>query len=597
MVDTNSRSQRLVSTFRSKRREFLAVAGAGIGLGILSGHTAATQAGANDGPDRAEENAVTDPRFADTVLYNGRIITVDGAFSIVDGVAIRDGRFIATGGRGDVMPHNGPNTEEIDLGGRTVVPGLVDSHLHQLSVGLDLSKADLFDARTVSDVVAVVESEVQGTPAGEWVQTSSSWHEGQLEEKRLPTRDDLDPVSPDNPVFIPRGGHVCTVNSAALDRAEIDASTDDPEGGTIVRDPDTGEPTGVLLETARDLVEEHIPNPTREERNAAIPRAMEELNARGITAALEPGLSIGDMRAYMEFQATGTPTVRTDMLARVHSIEDVEEATSHYFRGFGDEMLKVGGMKYLIDGGVEGAALKEPYEIVEGVQEDPTYRGHLILPPGGRDEYREMLELAADRGFQVQTHAVGDRAIELVVDEYADIDEEVDVGELRWAVMHNFLPTQSSMEQMAALDVVATVQNHPTRLGFNQLEWWGEERGNYAIPIRDLLDTDVMVSGGTDANVVPWRPFESLWWMVTRNTVGAGTLGAGQAVSREEALRLWTYNSAYAMNWEDKIGSIEPGKLADIAVLDTDYLECSADDIVDISVDMTMVGGDVVHQA
>ncbi|MFC3957141.1 amidohydrolase [Halovivax cerinus] len=597
MTDGDSQFEELGVELHSKRRTFMAATGAG--LGILGTNSAAARRETTDDPTPTDERRRTvagNARFADTVLFNGQILTVDDAFSVADGVAIRDGRFVAVGGRGDVKRLAGPNTEEIDLGGRTVVPGLVDSHLHMLSVGLDLAKADLFDARSVADVIAVVEAEAQETPAGEWVQTSSSWHEGQLDEKRLPTRDDLDPVSPDNPVFVPRGGHVCTVNSAALDLAGIDASTDDPAGGTIVRDPDTGEPTGVLLETARDLVEGLIPEPTREERKAAIPRAMGELNARGVTAALEPGLSIADMRAYMEFRTTGTPTVRTDMLARVHSIDDVDAATSHYARGFGDGMLKVGGMKYLIDGGVEGAALHEPYEIVDGVQEDPTYRGHLILPPGGRDEYREMLELAADRGFQVQTHAVGDRAIDLVMEEYAAVDESVDVGDLRWAVMHNFLPTEWSMEQMAALDVVATVQNHPTRLGFNQLEWWGDDRGNYAIPIRDLLDAGVAVAGGTDANVVPWRPFESLWWMVTRQTVGAGTLGADQAISREEALRLWTIGSAYAMHWEDEIGSIEPGKLADLAVLDTDYLRCAADDIVDVSVDMTMVGGDIVHR-
>jgi len=600
MVNKESLQRKLTDSFHSNRREFLAATGASVGFGMLSTQSAGAQSDESNGGDESGQDqgsSVANARFADTVLLNGKVLTVDEDFSVASSVAIRDNRFLAVGNQGEINPLNGPNTQEIDLGGRTVIPGLVDSHIHQLSVGLDIEKAALFDARSIADVVDVVESEVQDTPEGEWVTTSSGWHEGQLEEKRLPTRNDLDPVSPNNPVFIPRGGHVCTVNSVALNEADIDKNTSDPEGGTIVRESETGEPTGVLLETARDLVEELVPEPTREERKEAIPRAMEELNARGVTAALEPGLSFSDMRAYMETRTTGNPTVRTDMLVWVSSLEDVEEAANHYFRGFGDEMLKIDGIKYLIDGGVEGAALKEPYETVEGVQENPDYRGHLILPPGGREEYREMLELAAESGFQVQTHAVGDRAIELVVDEYVNIDQETSVGDLRWAVMHTFLPTQQSMEKMAEHDIVTTVQNHPTRLGFNQVQWWGEERGNYAIPIRNLLDNDIMVGGGTDANVVPWRPFESIWWMVTRNTIVAGMLGASQSISREEALQLWTRNSAYTMHWEDKIGSIEPGKLADLAVLDTDYLECNEDEIIDISVDMTMLGGEVVHRS
>lgn len=536
--------------------------------------------------------------YPDRVLYDGTIVTVDESFSIVEAVAIRDGRFLAVGDTERIRSLAGPETDEIDLEGRTVIPGLVDSHIHLRQVGVDLDRVPLFEATSIEDVLTAIGDEASNTPDGEWVIAGWGWHESQLDENRLPRRRELDEVAPDNPVFIPRGYHVAVLNSPALARAGIDSETAGPEGGTIVRDTETGEPNGVLLETAREeLAEPVLPERGYEEYVADIQRGMAELNSRGVTAALEPGLQRDELRAYMAVQQQGEATVRTDALVRVYNLDDVEEMSAYFARDFGNELFKIGGTKYMIDGGVEGARLREPYNVVEGVQEDEEYRGHLILPPGGESELREMARRIADLGHQLQTHVVGDAAMEQLVDIYEAADEHASIDDLRWTFIHVFLPTPAVLDRLESLGVHCAVQNHPTYLGQNMREFWGEERAGDAIPLDTLTDRSFTVGGGTDAPVVPWFPFESLWWMVTRTTVTAGPLGEHEAISREEALRLWTRDAAYTMAWEDEIGSIEPGKRADLAVLDTDYLSCEPDEIRNIGVELTMLGGDVVYES
>jgi predicted amidohydrolase YtcJ len=535
-------------------------------------------------------------RTPDTILYDGKICTVDEAFRIASAVAIEDGAFLAVGDSAEIRPMAGPETDEIDLEGRTVIPGLVDSHVHVRQVGMDLERVALFEATSVDEVLEAVGDRATEAPDGEWVLAGWGWHESQLDERRLPTRSELDGVAPDNPVFIPRGAHVAVLNSAAMDRAGIDASTEAPEGGTIVCDPETERPNGVVLEAAREkLVEPVLPERGYDSYREDIRRAVAELHSRGVTAALEPGLERDELRAYMDLQREGELTLRTDALLWVDELADVEEAAAYFGRDFGNEMLKVGGTKFMLDGGVEGAKLKQPYNVVEGVQEREGYDGHLLLPPGGEAEFRKMARRIAELGHQFQTHAVGDRALELLIDVYADAAEVRSLEELRWTMMHVFLPTDEVLDRAEELGVHCTVQHHPTYLGQNMVDLWGEERAGRAIPLDSLADRDLVVGGGTDAPVVPWLPFQSLGWMVTRETVTAGTLGPEEALTREAALRRWTIDAAYTMAWEDEIGSIEPGKRADLAVLDTDYLTCPADRIRDISVEVTMVGGEIVH--
>lgn len=536
--------------------------------------------------------------YPDSILYDGRIRTVDDAGRVVEAVATRDGRFLAVGDTDEIRALAGPDTTERDLRGRTAIPGLVDSHVHLRQVGMDLARVTLFDARSIADVLDAVAEAAAERADGEWVLAGWGWHESHLAEDRLPTRDELDGAAPDNPVFVPRGAHVAVLNSAALAAVGIDGDTPDPEGGTVVRDAETGEPNGVVLETARtELVEPALPDRGVDDFVADVERAMAELNARGVTTVMEPGLEREELRAFQRVAVEGDPTVRTAAYVRVYGADDVRDAASYFHRGFGDDVLTVNGVKYMLDGGVEGARLSEPYRVVEGVQEEEGYRGHYILPEGGEEELRELYRLAAERGMQAQTHVVGDAAIGTLLDAYEAASEVRDIEPLRWAAMHVFLPTDEQIERMCELGVVATVQHHPTYLGANMERLWGEERAARGIPIRSLLDAGLDVGGGTDAPVVPWHPFEAIWWMVTRSTITAGTLGPDEAITPEEALRLWTRDAAYTIHWEDEVGSVEPGKRADLAVLDRDVVTCPPEDIRDTSVELTVFDGEVVHEA
>src|SRR5882757_4403403 len=251
---------------------------------------------------------------ADLVLRGGKVITVDRDWRVAQAVAIRDGRFLAVGDGAAIAGHIGPNTQVIELAGKTVVPGLIDSHLHQLFAGLNGPAVQLLGSRTVADVQNAIAERVARTEPGKWLMASSGWHESILDEGRMPTRHELDRVSPDNPVFIPRGGHVVTVNSKALELAGIGKDTPNPDGGVIVRDAN-GEATGVLLETAANLARKVLP-PAPGNLAELLKIAMRDLNSYGITGVVEPGLNEQQVALYRDMNAAGEMTVRTDVLYR-----------------------------------------------------------------------------------------------------------------------------------------------------------------------------------------------------------------------------------------------------------------------------------------
>jgi predicted amidohydrolase YtcJ len=234
---------------------------------------------------------------------------------------------------------------------------------------------------------------------------------------------------------------------------------------------------------------------------------------------------------------------------------------------------------------------------VPGEQPDPNYRGVLLLPPGGEDEYVEGLKLAAAAKVQVQTHAVGDETIDVIVRSYERVNAETPIKDLRWTIMHLFLPTESALKRMAQIGIMVTAQDHAVLLGHNQRRWWGDRRAAYAIPIRSMLDAGLQVGGGTDGPVVPVDPFLSMWWMTTRGTLNGYKLGPEQAITPREALQLYTINNATIMGVEKDRGSIETGKLADLAVLSQDVLSVPPDAIRDTKALMTIVDGKIVHRA
>lgn len=534
---------------------------------------------------------------ADLILHNGRVHTVDRADTAAEAIAIRADRIVAVGDSRTVLAQTGAGTEVIDLAGRTVVPGLIDSHLHMLFAALNAPAVQLLEARSIADVQKAIAARVAATPSGGWVQSSSGWHEGLLAEGRLPTRFELDQVSPEHPVFIPRGGHVATVNSRALALAGITRETPDPPGGVIVRDPVAGEATGVLLETAAAFVRRVLPPPPpAAERARLLTAIMRELNGYGIVSVVEPGLDEAGIRLYEQVRDAGGMTVRTDLLYRATTLEQVRRGLT-FASVRSDSWLRFAGIKFPLDGGVEGARLLQPYRIVPGEQPDPDYRGVLLLPPGGEDEYVEALKLIARANLQAQTHAVGDETIDVIMRSYGRVNAELPLRNLRWTIMHLFLPGDAALKSMADLGIMATMQDHAVLLGHNQRRWWGDERAARAIPIRRTIDAGVLVGGGTDGPVVPIDPFLSMWWMTTRGTLNGYVLGPDQAITPREALRLYTHNNSVTMGQEAERGSLEVGKLADVAVLSQDILAVPPDAIRNTRALMTIVGGRIVHRS
>ena len=531
---------------------------------------------------------------ADLVLRGGRVITVDKDWRLTQAIAIKNGRFIAVGANEAVAAHVGPSTQIIELAGKTVVPGLINSHLHQLFAGLNGPAVQLLGARTIADVQKAIAERVERTEAGKWVIASSGWHESILAEGRMPTRHELDKVSSNNPVFIPRGGHVVTVNSKALELAGIAKDTPNPQGGVIVRDADS-EATGVLLESAAYLVRKILPPPPSNMAEL-LKIAMRDLNSYGIVGVIEPGVDERQMALYRAVHEAGDMTVRTDVLYRALRKADVEKGIAAIKAQKNDDMLRFVGIKFPLDGGVEGGRMSWPYRIVPGEQTEAGYRGVLLLPPGGEDEYVEALKLIAEAGLQAQTHAVGDETIDVIVRAYERINRAMPIRELRWTIMHLFHPSDAALKKMAEIGIMATMQDHPVLLGHNQRRWWGDEHAAYAIPIRKAIDAGVLVGGGTDGPVVPVDPFLSMWWMTTRQVLKGHALGTEHAITPKEALALYTINNARIMGVERERGSIEPGKLADLAVLSQDTLSVAPDAIRDTKALMTIVGGKIVYR-
>lgn len=534
----------------------------------------------------------------DLLLKNANVMTLDARATKCRALAVAGGRIFALGEEAEGLAASARTV--IDAGGRTVIPGLFDSHIHTVGGAMNELAVSLEAARSIADVQAAFAERAKRVAPGAWILGGSGWHESQLAEGRMPRRDELDAVTPANPVFLRRGGHVAVANSAAFRIAGIGKSTPDPKDGVIARDPASGEPSGMLVERAAfNLVLKHVPPPTRADYVEGLSRFTAKLNSRGVTSTLEPGLNLEEIGAYMELWRQGKMTTRARLLQRVSCLDDVQALSSVIAPEFGNDWLRIGGFKYMADGGVEAAYLREPYKVIEGEQNDPDFVGKLILPPGGMDELREMLTLAAERRWQVQVHVVGDATIDAIVGVIEEVAAKRPIEGCRWTLMHVFLPRKEALARMKRLGLHATVQDHPVKLGHNMIRYWGEERAARSIPVRTLLAEGIPTGAGTDAPVVDWNPFESIWWMTTRKVFAQGkvrVLGAEEAIDRETALRLYTAGSARNCFMEESLGSLEPGKLADFAVLSADPMTVPDDALRELRSCLTAVGGSIVHR-
>ena len=527
---------------------------------------------------------------ADTILYNGNIIAVDSEFSYAQAIAVTGDRFTAVGPDESIRDLAGPQTRLIDLRGRTVVPGLIDNHFHLAGGGPGV---DLSHSRTLAEVLTAIGARVQQSPPGALVMTNGDWHEAQLIERRLPLRNDLDTVAPDNPVVVMRGGHHLILNSAALKRAGIDESVETPAGGKIGRYSD-GSLNGELVNSAKALAK-LPPRPTRDLDQSIVAQTAEyqKLNAAGITSVRHASAPVDQYRVVQEMQRRGDLTMRVTFLLRFKGAKDIAAAiaAAGVTPQEGDEWVKLGGIKLSVDGGFEGGLMREPY--AEPWGRNGTYYGINTMPVEVFTE--KVLELN-ELGWRVATHVLGDAGIDLVLEGYGAAHAQTPISDKRWAIEHGFLPRADQFPRMRELGLVVAAQHHLYLVAPIIEKYWGRERAEGVTPVRTYLDESIPVSGGSDAPVVPYPPLAVIYHFVTRDTVNAGVYGADQRVSREEALRLVTINGAYLTFEEDLKGSIEPGKLADLVVLSGDIMTVPEEQIVDLSVLMTMVGGAIVHE-
>lgn len=537
---------------------------------------------------------------ADLVLINGKVVTVDPSFRIAEAIAVKGDRIVAVGSNEEIRKFVGGETEVLDLEGKMVLPGLIDSHIHMLGTGLSMF---MIDCRTpprnsISDILDAVRKRAEKLRPGEWIE-GRGWDQAKLAEHRFPTRWDLDKAAPENPVILTRTcGHIVVVNSRALEIAGIDRDTPQPIGGVIDKD-ETGEPTGILREApAFNLVRRHIPPPTLERKVEAIEMASRALNEVGITGVIEPGLSAEDMRAYQRALSEGRLSVRVSMMLRaLEGGEPLEEGVRRIrefplLTGFGCNMLRFLGVKLLIDGGIGGrtALLREPYE------GEPENYGVLTLP---RESLQRLVDEANQQGMTVGVHCAGGRAMDIALEAFRETDRKRSIRGRRYTLIHAYQPSRENIETCRSLEVVVASQpSFLYYLGDSYYENVGPKRAAELLPHRSWIDGGVTVAFGTDSPVTPYNPFVSLWASIARRTeIKHLELGRGEKVTREEAIRMYTWNGAYASFTEGLTGSIEPGKLADLIIIDRDILTCPEDELRDVKVLRTILGGRTVYRA
>ncbi len=530
------------------------------------------------------------PPPADLILHNGAIVTLDSEVGDVAALAVRGGRVTAAGPDGDVLRLRGRDTEVIDLEGRTVVPGLTDNHFHALGGGPGV---DLSGARTMSDVLGAIAARAAGTERGALVVTNSNWHEGQLVEQRLPLRDDLDRAAPDHPVVVVRGGHEFILNTVALERFGIGEDATSPPGGRIGR-YDDGRLNGELVDRAKDPV--RLPPPEVEGDPAErLLESLRTMSGLGVTSLRIPGASAEQFALYRRLAEEDRLPMRIDFLFRLRMVPEGVRATVESWgvaHDFTAGLLTVGGVKLGVDGGFEGGWMREPYEEPWG--RGGTFFGLQTMPT---EVFQGIVHELNALGWRVATHAVGDAAIDLVLNAYERADARHSIRGRRWTIEHGFIPAPDHFDRLRALGVTVTAQNHLFVAAPSLVDYWGAARAALTTPVGLYAAEGIPVSLGTDSPVIPHNPFHVLYHFATRGTLSAGVMGAEHAVTREEALLLMTAGYAYQVFAEAERGTLAPGMAADLAVLSGDYRTVADDDIGDLASVLTVVNGRIVHDA
>lgn len=529
----------------------------------------------------------------DLILYHGKLHTQDASRPDASAVAMAGGRFLAVGGDEGVRALAGSNTRQIDLGGRLVLPGLTDAHFHYYDWALSVERLALADARSLDDLLERVKKEVGDTPAGQWV-VGQGWNETRWPDSRMPTRDDLDAVAPDHAVILWRSDlHLATANTRALREAGIDAETPDPPQGRVDRD-DSGRPTGVLRELAINQVRDVIPPPPEDEVVEAMVEGFGVLHSLGLTGVHDHRIMGGQdgppaFRAYQRMQRAGELGVRLWMGIPG---ERLSEAIALGMRpGFGDDYLRVGHVKLFADGsqGARTAWMLEPYE-------DTDDAGMPLTP---MDEITDAVAMADRHGLAVAVHAIGDRTNR----ELIGVFEEHAPGDARripHRIEHAQVVRPADVERLARLDVAASMQPIHVTDDIPLSETSLGPRARFSYPFRDMMDAGVLLAFGSDAPVADPNPLWGIHAAVTRQQRDGEPAGGWypeQRLTVAEAVRAFTMGPALVSGEEGALGSITPGKLADLVILERNIFEIDPSGIHEVRVALTVFDGQVVYES
>jgi predicted amidohydrolase YtcJ len=525
---------------------------------------------------------------AELVLLNGKVITVDAADSIARAVAVKEGLIQSVGTDADVAALIGEETKVVELGGRAVTPGLIDPHNHFQVMGLMHGYYVPFlppEVRTLDDMRAKLAEAVSGTPEGEWVKGYFMVVQG----GGLPTRHDLDPVAPNHPVWImQQGGHYGSANSVALQIAGITADTPDPVGGVIGRDAN-GEPDGVFYNhRAMDLLRQHVPVYTQDEVQDNI-RSTEPLFAGcGVTSFQDNNVrGTNTVGTYLDMGRRGEMTLRGAVYYTLEWPGDLDRALNEIER-HDDLHMRFAGYKFLLDGQISMAYCHEPHN------------GHRWdVPTWEPETFKDAVRALHDTGLQICVHCFGDAAVDLTLDAFEEAMNANPRPDPRHRIEHCILSTPQATQRMKELGVVVSTQPQFIRLGGDiYADYFGEDRARRAIVTREWLEAGVPVALGSDSPTTPWyTPQVTLFGAATRVTFSNKQHEPDQAMTVEEALRAHTMGGAYAAHEEDIKGSVEVGKLADLAVWSADPYTTPLQQLWQIPIDLTLVGGEVVYQS
>jgi predicted amidohydrolase YtcJ len=575
--------------------------------GLLLGLLLATPAGADEPADK---------KPVDLIVHHAKIVTVDDKFRIAEAVAVKDGRVVALGEDDEVFKLCGPKTRVIDADGQTVLPGLYDSHVHPVGAALSELAAPLPNLESLKDVFAYIRKQAAATPEGDWIVLRYTFPT-RLDEARFPTKAELDEAAPKHPVLF-HAGPAGIVNSMALKVSGVTRDTPNPRAGVIVKDPATGEPTGMLRNAYGVLkgvpAEDRSVSPA--ERREAVKKLFRLYNAQGLTSIGDRNADRSALDLYLALRESGELTLRVNVSRSFNPYGPREEVVRHLEElpgkdkrggptGTGDEWVRIGAIKLFLDGGMlNGTAyMRQPwpkgdtYQLVED-----NYRGLLFIPP---EQLQLVVEEAARRHWQVTAHTAGEGAMDVLLDAYDLVNRQTPIKDLRFCITHANFPSQENLERCKRLGVCADVQ--PAWLwkdGTTLARVLGDKRIRWFQPYKSWLEYTT-IGGGSDHMIKldsmeainPWNPWLGIYVSLARVTERGTVLTPDERLTREQAIRLYTINNAYLNHEEKEKGSLEVGKLGDLIIIDRDILTCPLGSIPETKVLKTIVGGKVVYEA